>query len=690
MGEVHDGTATMDWMIQEQERGITITSAATTCAWKDCRINIIDTPGHVDFTLEVERSLRVLDGAIAVLDGVAGVEPQTETVWRQANKYSVPRLCFINKMDRIGANFHRCVEMIEKQLGTLPVLLHLPIGSESNFIGVVDIVENKALVWDDISSGDGRGMVYNTYDLSTHDVSLLPPFITKELIQQAKEYRSRLIEQVVDEDEEILTSYLEGNTIPIDDIKKCIRKGCLKFSFTPVITGSAFKNKGVQCLLDAIVDYMPSPLDRPPVTGLSPNYGASNQTLTRSSDDSQPLSALAFKIMNDPFVGQLTFARIYSGTLSTGDVVLNSRLGHTERIGRMLQMHANDRTDVKVARAGDIIALASLKDTSTGDTLCDAKNTILLEKIFFPEPVIKIAIEAKTKSDQDKMTLALNRLAKEDPSFRYRRDPLNGQTTIEGMGELHLEIIVDRMKREYDVDCTVGEPQVSYKEAMTSSCLVEYTHKKQSGGAGQFAKVKVKFEPEDDACMDGEGDKGGVTFINGIKGGTVPKEFIPAVLKGISSVIGNGVVAGFPVLRFKATLVDGAYHDVDSSSIAFEIAGQQAGRDGLRKSHCRLKEPIMEVEVMSPDTYIGDIIGDINSRRGQILSMGEIGLLRVVQALVPLANMFQYVSTLRSMSKGRATYSMKLSSYEFVPPAVEKELCAKYKPGMEEISETSN
>lgn len=661
IGEVHEGAATMDWMEQEQERGITITSAATTCAWQDCRINIIDTPGHVDFTIEVERSLRVLDGAIAVFDGVAGVEPQTETVWRQADKYKVPRMCFLNKMDRTGADFYMCVDMIKKQLETTPLCLHLPIGTEADFAGVVDVVANTAVIWDD----ENLGATFKVYPIADAP-------IPDELKEKTATYRAELIELAVEQDEDALMEYLEGNEPDIATLKKCIRKGCLARAFTPILTGTAFKNKGVQPLLDAIVDYMPSPLDVPAIQGV--DVKDDSIVLERKSSDEEPFAALAFKIMNDPFVGTLTFTRVYSGILNAGSSVRNSVKGKNERIGRMLQMHANERTEVKVARAGDIVALCGLKDTVTGDTLCDNDKQVILERMDFPAPVIKVAVEPKTKADQEKMGIALNRLAKEDPSFGFNRDEETGQTTIEGMGELHLEIIVDRMKREFKVDCNVGEPQVAYREAITQTATVEYTHKKQSGGSGQFAKVKLEFSPLD------EGAEGDVEFTSEIKGGNVPKEYIPGVQKGIESVISSGVVAGFPVLGIKAKLLDGAYHDVDSSVLAFEIAGRAATREGLKKCKSRLKEPIMKVDVISPEEFVGDVIGDINSRRGTIGELGERGNMRTVQAMVPLANMFQYVSSLRSLSKGRAQYSMTLSGYDFVPPNVEKELAAKFKP----------
>lgn len=671
IGEVHEGGATMDWMEQEQERGITITSAATTCAWRDCRINIIDTPGHVDFTIEVERSLRVLDGAVAVFDGVAGVEPQTETVWRQANKYGVPRMCFLNKMDRMGANFYNCVDMIKKQLETTPLLLQLPIGEEENFKGVIDLVGNKAVIWEN----EGLGAAYNVVPLEDAPID-------DDLKAKAAEYRAEMIEIAVEQDEETLMEYLEGVEPSEEKLKQCIRTGTLASAFTPICTGTAFKNKGVQTLLDAIVDFMPSPLDRPAIDGIDEK---TEEPITRPSSDSEPLAALAFKIMNDPFVGSLTFTRIYSGVIEAGSSVRNSVKKKPERVGRMLQMHANERTEVKRARAGDIIAIVGLKDTTTGDTLCDPTNACVLERMDFPVPVIKIAVEPKTKADQEKMGIALNRLGKEDPSFRYNRDEETGQTTIEGMGELHLEIIVDRMMREFKVDCNVGEPQVAYREAITQPATVEYTHKKQSGGSGQYAKVKLDFSPKEAK----EEEEGGVTdseieFVSEIKGGAVPKEFIPGVQKGIESVLSSGVVAGFPVLGIKATLIDGAYHDVDSSILAFEIAGRAATRDGLRKCKSRLMEPLMRVDVQTPEEYMGEVIGDLNSRRGQIEELGERGNFRTISALVPLANMFSYVSTLRSLSKGRAQYSMVLDKYDFVPPNVEKELAAKFKPSQED------
>mmetsp|Transcript_24538 Transcript_24538/g.60176 ORF Transcript_24538/g.60176 Transcript_24538/m.60176 type:complete len:761 (+) Transcript_24538:68-2350(+) len=660
IGEVHEGGATMDWMEQEQERGITITSAATTCEWKDHRINIIDTPGHVDFTLEVERSLRVLDGAVAVFDGVAGVEPQTETVWRQADKYNVPRMCFLNKMDRTGANFYFCVDTIIELLGATPAVLQLPIGEEGDFLGVIDLVTMEAIVW----RGEDLGASFDVIPLAEcNDI----PLVDDELKAKAEEYHEKLVELAVEQDEDVLMEYLEGNMPDVPTMKRLLRAGTLNLDFVPVVTGTAFKNKGVQPLLDAVIDYMPSPLEVLAIAGVTED----GEETERKSSDAEPMSALAFKVANDPFVGSLTFTRVYSGVMEAGTSVYNSVKGKNERIGRMLQMHANDRTEIKSAVAGDIIALVGLKDTTTGETLCDKANSVILEKMEFPEPVIKVAVEPKTKGDQQKMSEALIRLAAEDPSFRFSRDEETGQTIIEGMGELHLEIIVDRMKREFNVECTVGAPQVSYREAITQTAEIDYTHKKQSGGSGQYARVKLTFTPkefsEEEGAMDFE-------FQSDIKGGSVPKEYIPGVQKGIESVLGQGVIAGFPVLGMKATLTDGAYHDVDSSVMAFEIAGRAATREGLRKAKARLMEPLMQVDVSTPEEYMGDILGDINSRRGLVGDLGERGNVKTISAQVPLANMFQYVSTLRSMSKGRANYSMKLANYDFVPPNVEDEL----------------
>lgn len=658
IGEVHEGGATMDWMEQEQERGITITSAATTCQWKDYRINIIDTPGHVDFTLEVERSLRVLDGAVAVFDGVAGVEPQSETVWRQADKYKVPRMCFLNKMDRTGANFYFCVDTIIELLGATPAILQLPIGNEGDFLGVIDLVGMNAIVW----QGEDLGASFDVIPLAEcNDI----PLVDDALKAKAAEYHEQLIELAVEQDEEVLMAYLEGEMPDEETLKKLIRKGTLNLEFVPVLTGTAFKNKGVQPLLDAVVDYMPSPLDVIAIAGTKEN----GEKTERKSSDAEPMSALAFKIANDPFVGSLTFTRIYSGVMETGTSVFNSVKGKSERIGRMLQMHANDRTEIKSAVAGDIIALVGLKDTTTGETLCDKNNFVILEKMDFPDPVIKVAVEPKTKGDQQKMSEALIKLAAEDPSFRFSRDEETGQTVIEGMGELHLEIIVDRMKREFNVEANVGAPQVSYREAITQTAEIDYTHKKQSGGSGQYARIKLVFEPKEFSDEEGAMD---FEFVSAIKGGSVPKEYIPGVAKGIESVLGQGVVAGFPVLGMKATLTDGAYHDVDSSVMAFEIAGRAATREGLRKAKARLMEPLMQVDVTTPEEYMGDILGDINARRGMVGDLGERGNIKSISAQVPLANMFQYVSTLRSMSKGRANYSMKLANYDFVPPNIEE------------------
>ena len=671
IGEVHEGGATMDWMEQEKERGITITSAATTCEWNNHRINIIDTPGHVDFTLEVERSLRVLDGAVAVFDGVAGVEPQTETVWRQADKYKVPRMCFLNKMDRTGANFYFCVDTIVELLGATPAVLQIPIGSEGDFLGVIDLVTMEAIVW----KGEDLGASFEKIPL---DECNDEPLVDDALKAKAKEWREKLVELAVEQDEDALMEYLEGVEPDVPTMKKLIRKGCLNLSFVPVVTGTAFKNKGVQPLLDAVVDYLPSPVEVEAIKGVKED---SDEGIVRLSSDAEPFSALAFKVANDPFVGTLTFTRIYSGTLETGTSVYNSVKGKNERIGRMLEMHANDRTEIKSAVAGDIVALVGLKDTTTGETLCDKNNAVILEKMDFPEPVIKVAVEPKTKADQQKMSEALIKLAAEDPSFRFSRDEETGQTIIEGMGELHLEIIVDRMMREFKVEANVGAPQVSYREAITAKAEIDYTHKKQSGGSGQYARVKIIFEPKEFSEEEGSMD---FEFASDIKGGSVPKEYIPGVVKGIESVLGTGVVAGYPVLGMKATLVDGAYHDVDSSVMAFEIAGRAATREGLRKAKARLMEPLMKVDITTPEEYMGDVLGDINARRGQVGDLGERGNTKTISALVPLANMFQYVSTLRSMSKGRANYSMKLANYEFVPPNIEAELKAGFSAKDEE------
>ncbi|MEA1015805.1 elongation factor G [Sphingomonas sp. LY54] len=650
IGETHEGTATMDWMEQEQERGITITSAATTCFWNDHRINIIDTPGHVDFTIEVERSLRVLDGAITAFDGVAGVEPQSETVWRQADKYKVPRMCYINKLDRTGANFDRCVQMIKDRLGSRPAVLYLPIGIESSFIGLVDLVENRAIVWLD----DALGAKFEYRE------------IPDDMKDSAALARSELIELAVEQDDAAMEAYLEGTEPDVATLKKLLRKGTLAFDFVPVLCGSSFKNKGVQPLLDAVVDYLPSPLDIPPVEGLK----LDGETVeTRPPADDAPFSALAFKIMNDPFVGTLTFARIYSGKLETASQVMNSVKDKKEKVGRMLLMHANDREDIQVAYAGDIVALAGLKDTTTGDTLCASAAPIILERMEFPEPVIEVAVEPKTKADQEKMGVALNRLAREDPSFRVSSDNESGQTIIKGMGELHLEILVDRMKREFKVEANVGAPQVAYRESLAKKVDVDYTHKKQSGGSGQFGRIKFTVEP---------GERGqGIIFNDEVKGGNIPKEYIPSVEKGIREIAASGSLIGFPIIDFTATLYDGAYHDVDSSALAFEITGRGGMREAAQKAGIKLLEPIMKVEVVTPEDYLGDVIGDLNSRRGQIQGTDSRGNAQVVEAMVPLANMFGYVNELRSFSQGRAQYSMQFSHYEEVPANVAEEVKAK-------------
>ncbi len=649
IGEVHEGTATMDWMEQEQERGITITSAATTCFWNDHRINIIDTPGHVDFTIEVERSLRVLDGAVACFDGVAGVEPQSETVWRQADKYKVPRMCFINKLDRTGANFNMCVSMIKDRLGARPAVLYLPIGIEGTFKGLVDLVENRAIIW--LEESLGAKFVYED--------------IPADLADAAAAARSELIEMAVEQDDDVMTAYLEGSEPDVPTLKRLIRKGTLAFAFVPVLCGSAFKNKGVQPLLDAVVDYLPSPLDIPPMVGELMD-GTPD---TRSADDDAPFAALAFKIMTDPFVGALTFARIYSGRLEGASTVMNSTKDKREKIGRMLLMHANNREDIKEAYAGDIVALVGLKDTTTGDTLCVPNKPIILERMIFPEPVIEVAVEPKTKADQEKMGIALNRLAQEDPSFRVSSDNESGQTIIKGMGELHLEILVDRMKREFKVEANVGAPQVAYRESLARKVDVDYTHKKQSGGTGQFGRVKMTVQP---------GERGsGVLFIDEVKGGNVPREYIPSVEKGIREVAASGSLIGFPIIDFSVTLYDGAYHDVDSSALAFEITGRGAMREAATKSGIKLLEPVMKVEVVTPENFLGDCIGDINSRRGQIQGTDSRGNAQVIEAIVPLANMFGYVNQLRSMTQGRAQYTMQFSHYEEVPSNVAEEIKLK-------------
>ena len=650
IGEVHDGAATMDWMEQEQERGITITSAATTCFWRGHRINIIDTPGHVDFTIEVERSLKVLDGAIAVFDGVAGVEPQTETVWRQADKYKIPRMCFINKLDRTGANFFMTVDMIKDRLGSYPLVIQLPVGNERNFKGVVDLLSNKAIIWKEEKLG------------AEFDMVDIPDYLKN----QSKEYKEKLIEKVVEEDDEIMESYLGGREPSEDQIKKCIRKGTINGSFVPVLTGSAFKNKGVQPLLDAVVDYLPSPKDVESVNGINIKDGTK---ITRRCDDNEPLSALAFKVMTDPFVGTLTFARIYSGTIKSKDIVLNSTINKKEGIGRMLLMHANNREDVKEANSGDIVALVGLKEVTTGETLCDINKPIILEKMDFPNPVIEVAVEPKTKVDHEKMGRSLAKLAQEDPSFKVETDEESGQTIIKGMGELHLEILVDRMKREFKVEANVGAPQVAYRETISTVSDVDYIHKKQSGGAGQFARVKIKFEPLEAGS--------GYEFVNKIKGGDIPTEYIPGVEKGLIAQQQTGIMAGFPTIDFRATLYDGSHHNVDSSVLAFEIAARAAFREGIAKAEPVLLEPVMKVEVVTPEKYMGDVIGDLNSRRGQIQEMNTRGNVNVLNVIVPLANMFGYVSNLRSLTQGRANYTMQFDHYELVPSNVAEEVKAK-------------
>ena len=649
IGEVHDGAATMDWMEQEQERGITITSAATTCFWNDHRINIIDTPGHVDFTIEVERSLRVLDGAVACFDGVAGVEPQSETVWRQADKYGVPRMCFINKLDRTGANFKYCVQSIIDRLGAKPAVLYIPIGLEADLKGLVDLVHNRAIIWKDESLGA---------DFFFED-------IPADLADEAAKYRSELIELAVEQDDVAMEAYLEGNEPDVATLKALIRKGTLNQSFVPVCCGSAFKNKGVQPLLDAVVDYLPSPLDIEDVQGVKMD---SLEPDSRPAADDAPFSALAFKVMNDPFVGSLTFIRIYSGTLVKG-TYLNSVKDKKEKVGRMLEMHANERKDVDEAFAGDIIALAGMKETTTGDTLCAERAPIILERMEFPEPVIELSVEPKTKADQEKMGIALNRLSAEDPSFRVSTDHESGQTIIKGMGELHLDIIVDRMRREFKVEANVGAPQVAYREYLAREVDVDYTHKKQSGGSGQFGRIKFTVKP---------GERGtGIIFKDEVKGGNIPKEYIPSVEKGMRETAESGSLIGFPIIDFEITLYDGAYHDVDSSALAFEIAGRAGMREAAQKAGIKLLEPIMKVEVVSPEEYLGDVIGDMNSRRGQIQGTDSRGNAQVVESMVPLANMFGYVNQLRSFTQGRANYSMFFNHYDEVPSNVAAEIKEK-------------
>ena len=673
IGEVHDGAATMDWMEQEQERGITITSAATTTFWfrtedgktpvggygdtpdeAKFRFNIIDTPGHVDFTIEVERSLAVLDGAVCVLDANAGVEPQTETVWRQADRYKVPRIVFVNKMDKIGADFWNCVRMIKDRTGATPLPIQIPIGSENQLEGVISLVTMQEWVW----LGDDLGASWVTQD------------IRAELKEQAEEWRQKLIEIAVEQEDEWVEKYLEGEEPDVETLRRLIRKGTLSMSFVPVLAGSAFKNKGVQPLLNAVIDYLPGPLDVPAYMGFKPGDETETRNIARHADDDEPFAGLAFKIMNDPFMGTLTFTRIYSGKMKKGDQLLNSTKGKRERIGRMVMMHANKQEEISEAFAGDIIALAGLKDTTTGDTLCDQSQPVVLETMTFPEPVIEIAVEPKTKADQEKMSQGLQRLAAEDPSFRVESDPESGQTIMRGMGELHLDILIDRLKREFKVEANIGAPQVAYRETISHETEIDYTHKKQSGGSGQFARIKLIISPTE----PGEG----YSFESRIVGGSVPKEYIPGVEKGIKSVMDSGPLAGFPVIDFKVALVDGAYHDVDSSVLAFEIAARAAMRDGLKKAGAKLLEPIMKVEVVTPEEFTGSVIGDLTSRRGQMQGQEMRGNASVINAFVPLANMFKYVDTLRSMTQGRAQFTMQFDHYEPVPSNISQEIQAKY------------
>ncbi len=667
IGEVHDGAATMDWMEQEQERGITITSAATTTFWQrqedptpegtsdtKYRFNIIDTPGHVDFTIEVERSLAVLDGAVALLDANAGVEPQTETVWRQADRYKVPRIVFVNKMDKIGADFFNCVKMIKDRTGGTPAVIALPIGAEDQLEGIVDLIKMEEWTW----KGEDLGASWTRQE------------IRPELKGLAEEWRGKLIELAVEQDDDAMMAYLEGEEPDEATLRKLIRKGTLSLTFFPVTAGSAFKNKGVQPLLNAVIDYLPGPLDVPAYMGFSPDDESEERNIARHADDAEPFSGLAFKIMNDPFMGTLTFTRIYSGKVNKGDALLNSTKGKKERIGRMVMMHANKQEEITEAFAGDIIALAGLKDTTTGDTLCDPQKPVVLETMTFPDPVIEIAVEPKTKADQEKMGMGLQRLAAEDPSFRVETDLESGQTIMKGMGELHLDILIDRLKREFKVEANIGAPQVAYRETIGHEAEIDYTHKKQSGGSGQFARVKMVITPTE----PGEG----YSFESKIVGGSVPKEYIPGVEKGIKSVMDSGPLAGFPVIDFKVTLIDGAYHDVDSSVLAFEIAARAAMREGLRKAGAKLLEPIMKVEVVTPEEYTGGIIGDLTSRRGQISGQEARGNAVVVNAFVPLANMFGYINTLRSMSSGRANFTMQFGHYEPVPQNISDEIQKKY------------
>ena len=671
IGEVHDGNATMDWMEQEQERGITITSAATTCFWfrtedgtnfdpnfgateeeAKFRFNIIDTPGHVDFTIEVERSLAVLDGAIVVLDANAGIEPQTETVWRQADRYKVPRIVYVNKMDKIGADFFKCVGMIKDRTGATPMAINMPIGAENEFAGLVDLVTMKEWVWD----SEDLGASWTIRD------------IREDLLEKAQSMRAELLELAVDQDDAWMEKYLDGEEPDEISLRKLIRKGTLAMDFVPVLCGSAFKNKGVQTMLNGVIDYLPDPLDVPPYLGFLPNDANETRNIERKADDSEPFSGLAFKIMNDPFVGSLTFVRLYSGTIKKGDALMNATKSKKERVGRMMMMHSNNREEIEEAFAGDIVALAGMKETTTGDTLCDPIKPVVLETMTFPSPVIEIAVEPKSKNDQEKMSTGLARLAAEDPSFQVSTDIESGQTIMKGMGELHLDILIDRLKREFKVEANIGAPQVAYRETITKEVEVDYTHKKQSGGSGQFARVKMTFSPNPDKDFE---------FQNSIKGGNIPTEYIPGVEKGLKQAKESGIIAGFPAIDFKVNLHDGAYHDVDSSVMAFEIAARAAFREGMKKASPALLEPIMKVECVTPEEYMGDIIGDLNSRRGQVNGMDARGNAQVINAMVPLANMFGYVNNLRSMSQGRAQYTMIFDHYDQVPQAVADEVKAK-------------
>jgi elongation factor G len=664
IGEVHDGGATMDWMEQEQERGITITSAATTCHWKDHQINIIDTPGHVDFTVEVERSLRVLDGAVAVFDGVAGVEPQSETVWRQADKYNVPRMCFVNKLDRTGADFFMCVDSIKSRLGATALVLQIPIGAEGDFIGVVDLVEMRALVW------RGETVIGEDYTIEA---------IPADLADQAAEWRGKLVETISENDDELMQKFLDGVEPTVEELHAAIRRATLANAVNPILTGSAFKNKGVQPMLDAVVLYLPSPLDIEAIKGHKP--GDEEVEIDRQPDSAEPFSALAFKIAADPHLGKLTYIRIYSGTLSAGSSVSNSVKGRKERIGKIYRMHANKREEIDSVGAGEIVAVMGLKDTTTGETLCDAGSPVVLESMTFPAPVISVAIEPKTKSDQDKLATAIQRLSDEDPTFRVHSDEETGQTIIEGMGELHLEVLVDRMRREFNVEANVGKPQVAYRETITKDVAkIEYTHKKQTGGSGQFGRVTISMGPNAPTADDDEDrPETGYEFVNKVTGGRIPREYIPSVDAGCQDAMQNGVLAGYPMVDVKVTLLDGSYHDVDSSELAFKIAGSMAFKDGARRAGPALLEPMMAVEVFTPEDFMGDVIGDINSRRGQIQSMDERSGSRVVVALVPLSEMFGYVGDLRSRTQGRASYSMQFDSYAQVPNNVAEEIIAKAK-----------